>query len=551
MSDMKYLPVFLISVLLFLNAGFGCDSKEEGGGNLATNAAPSLSNYNNEIFRPQFHFSPPEQWMNDPNGLIYFEGEYHLFYQHNPDASFMGAIHWGHAVSDDLINWTYLPIALAPDDSLGLIYSGSAVVDHDNSSGLCPTDAPSCMIAVYTHSGGDDGTQKQSLAVADKTAREFTPYSGNPVLANPGIEHYRDPKVFWHEPTQNWIMVLAAGDRVKIYGSPDLLQWQHLSDFGPGQGAGSSIWECPDLFELPVANQPGETRWVMQVDMFSGAINGGSGDVDGERFFNENSTATVLWIDYGRDFYAAQSWANIPEQDGRTILLAWMDNWDYALTLPTEPWRGAMTVPRELTLENIERQGIRLLQNPIVELQQLRLGQIYRAQNQIISGEILLPESITGKTLELEAVFEPGNALEFGLLVRIGEDECTVIGYDVAGEQLFVDRTASGLSDFSSGFAGRHDAPLSVTEGRVIIRILLDWSSIEVFGNNGNVTITDLIFPDPESNGLGVYSSGGDATLVSLKVYSLETIWSSASTPIARGLSPLTLPAGRYPLSAR
>lgn len=443
----------------------------------------------------------------------------------------MGAMSWGHAVSDDLVHWSYLPVALAPDERLGVIYSGSAVVDEQNSSGLCPSDTPSCPIAVYTHHGGEDGTQKQSLAIGNATAREFTPYENNPVLANPGLDNFRDPKVFWHEPTQEWVMVLAAGDRVKIYGSPDLQQWRHLSDFGPGQGAGDGVWECPDLFELPVENMPGVKRWVLQVDVFSGAANGGSGgqyfigDFDGATFSNENNPATTLWLDYGRDFYAAQSWSNIPDDDGRTIILAWMSNWDYALMTPTDPWRGVMTVPRQLVLEDVAGVGIRLRQTPIEELQQLRLGKIYHAENKTLTGETILPSTAAGKTLEIEAVFEPGDAEEFGLLLRVGDDERTVVGYDVTHHQLFVDRSISGLVDFSGGFAGSHGAPLDPEEGRVTVRVLLDWSSLEVFGNDGRIAITDLIYPDQESEALGLYAVGGEATLVSINIHSLQSIW--------------------------
>ena len=337
-----------------------------------------------EEHRSQFHFSPPEKWMNDPNGMVYYEGEYQLFYQFYPDSTVWGPMHWGHAISNDLVHWDHQPIALYPD-SLGYIFSGSAVIDWENTSGLGDGKPP--MIAIFTHHDPEGAKndeidfQYQSIAYSNDRGRSWTMYSGNPVIPNPGIRDFRDPKVIWHEDSQQWVMIFAAYDHVQIWGSPNLLDWSHLSDWGHEYGVHDGVWECPDLFPLEV-EETGETKWVMLVSLNPGGPNGGSatmyfvGDFDGRSFnlddsmSDEVSDNQALWLDYGADNYAGVTWSDIPKEDGRRIFIGWMSNWNYAQVVPTEKWRSAMTIPRELTLHK-GNSGYRLYSVPVEELKKL------------------------------------------------------------------------------------------------------------------------------------------------------------------------------------
>ncbi|MCA9771207.1 MAG: glycoside hydrolase family 32 protein [Myxococcales bacterium] len=481
-----------------------------------------------ETWRPQFHFTPERNWMNDPNGLVYYQGEYHLFYQFEPDRPILLFMHWGHAVSRDLAHWEHLPIALRPTLADGLVFSGSAVVDRANTSGLCegadPAD-PSCLVAIFTHFGPPGLTQKQSVAVSQDRGRTWELYPGNPVLPNPGTPDFRDPKVFWHAPTARWIMVLAVGDHVEFYGSANLLDWTDLSAFGPA-GVTDGLWECPDLFELPVAGAPGETRWILQVDYNPGFLAGFSGgqyfvgDFDGATFTPEHTD--IRRVDGGADFYAAQSWSDAP--GGRRIWIAWMSDWRYALAVPTTPWRGAMTIPREVGLARRDGHTV-LVQQPAAELKALRHRRIASERNRRVEDRSSLLDGIQGDTLEIVAAIRPEGATRVGLRVRVGEGEATTIGYDVSAGRLYVDRRNAGTSAFNPAFAARHEALMPLRDGLLDLRVFVDWSSVEVFADGGAVVLTDLIFPSPESRGLELFSEGGAATVVSVEVHEVASIW--------------------------
>lgn len=490
--------------------------------------------YYSEPFRPQFHFSPELNWMNDPNGLVYHRGQYHMFYQHNPHGNSWGHMSWGHAVSRDLVHWEHLPIALHEQYGL-MIFSGSAVVDHGNTSGFGTTENPP-LVAIYT--GHGHGKQTQDIAYSLDDGRSWTRYHGNPVI-DLGLKDFRDPKVFWHEPSAAWIMVvaLAVDKKVSFYRSTDLKEWSHLSDFGPAGVAVKPNWECPDLFELPVEGEPGESRWVLEVDMGGGAIGGGSGGeyfighFDGTRFVAESTDSQ--WVDYGADFYAPVSWSDIPASDGRRIWIGWMNNWETS-QIPTSVWRGSMSVPRTLGLRRIGGQ-LRLVQQPVRELETLRNDSL-RMADQAISGATVVPLAEgQGQQVELIAEFELDQAERFGLRVRCGpsrssvpgggSEQQTVIGYDVERQQLYVDRTRSGEVGFHPSFPAVHVAPLSPHENRVRLHILVDASSVEVFGNRGEVVISDRIFPDPSSNRIELFADGGSARLVSLDAWPLDSIW--------------------------
>ncbi|NND62558.1 MAG: glycoside hydrolase family 32 protein, partial [Flavobacteriaceae bacterium] len=306
-----------------------------------------------EKFRPQFHFSPPEKWMNDPNGLVYHNGIYHLFYQFYPEDVVWGPMHWGHAVSEDLIHWEHKPIALYPDE-LGYIFSGSAVVDIENTSEFGTAENPP-LVAIYTYhlmegeKAGRNDFQTQGIAFSLDNGETWTKYEGNPVIGNTDIRDFRDPKVFWDEERSKWVMALVAGDHVKLYDSSNLKDWRLLSEFGKEVGAHGGVWECPDLFKLKVEESE-EEKWVLLVSINPGAPNGGSGtqyfvgDWDGTTF---SSNQSHEWIDLGRDNYAGVTFNNVPDDTRKFI--GWMSNWDYAQSTPTKGWRSAMTLPRDVT----------------------------------------------------------------------------------------------------------------------------------------------------------------------------------------------------------
>jgi fructan beta-fructosidase len=811
-----------------------------------------------ELFRPQFHYTPAQNWINDPNGLVFYKGEYHLFYQYNPSGSTWGNISWGHAVSRDLVHWEELGVAI-PQDDTEFVFSGSVVVDKDNTSGFgTPGNPP--LVAIYTSATKACCLQAQSLAYSTDSGRTWTKYEGNPVL-DIGSAEFRDPKVFWYAPEEKWVMavVLSVDRKVSFYSSENLKDWTHLSDFGPANAVGG-VWEVPDLFPLPVDGDPNNIKWVLVVNLNPGGIAGGSGaqyfigDFDGTTFRADNvlgpytppagdvyegfegptygawttagtafgsgpaqgslsgqgpvtgflgnglansfvggdasvgkltspyfeissqyinflvgggshahqpgtvegppppgtvfedfetgvydpgwtttgdfagttpaqgtlpdqqavsgyegqylvntfinhdlSVGTVVspeftitsnyinllvgggnhpypgdatnpptavnlvvngqvvrtatgqdnealnwvnwdvsalqgqpahieivdqntggwghinvdhimfadqpafprstetsvnllvdgnvvrstsgknsevldwaawnvadligqqaqiqivdnntggwghiladhfmfagapalsveqrssWLDYGKDYYAAVSWNNVPGD--KRIMIAWMNNWQYAGAIPTSPWRGAMTVPREISLETIGDR-VEVVQRPIKQLDKLRGGPSYHLNNDLIEeGTHELGSRASGKALDIVADFDLNTADRFGLKVRTGNGEETVIGYDVTTSEVYVDRTRSGNVGFSRDFPGVHRAPLPVSDGDVRLRILVDWSSVEVFAEDGERVITDQIFPAAASEGVSVFAEGGDVKLDSLAIRPMRSIW--------------------------
>ena len=483
--------------------------------------------------RPRIHFTPPAGWMNDPNGLLYFDGEYHLFYQYIPwnrwDATGVShPAHWGHAVSPDLLHWIHLPVAMEPD-GLGAIYSGSVVVDRDDSSGFF--GGRSGLVAIFTHHNAKPsphGPQVQSVAYSVDRGRTWTGYARNPVIANPGPADFRDPKVLWHPPTRRWVMVVTYnGDRVRFYVSENLKDWEYASEFGVDQGAHDALWECPDLFALPVEGEPRRTRWVLHLSTYHPTATSDHpgmqyfiGDFDGRTFRNDNPASLVLTPDYGRDNYAAVTWSGIPAADGRCLIIGWMSDWAYARGVPTDLWRGQMTLPRELRLER-RGEGIRLIQTPAAELERLRTGHTHREDTTIGPASTVWERGVSD-AMEIIATIDPGSATECGVRVHAGDDEQTTIGYDAGQALLFVDRTHSGRTDFSAAFPGRHGGPLTIGAGLITLHIFLDRSSVEVFGNAGETVVSSLIFPETGTTGLEWYALDGEARLTSLDIYHLQ-----------------------------
>lgn len=484
-----------------------------------------------ERHRPQFHFSPEEKWMNDPNGMVFFNDEYHLFYQCHPFGITWGPMHWGHAVSKDLVHWEQQPTALYPDDH-GEIFSGSAVVDWNNTSGFFD-DEPG-LVAIYTSADSypesDRPRQRQSLAFSNDNGRTWVKYEGNPVLSNVNITDYRDPKVFWNDDTNKWVMVLATGQSVTIYTSPNLKEWEFASEFGDKAGSHDGVWECPDLFKLPVDGDENQQKWVLLVSIGDNpAFKEGSrtqyfiGTFDGTTFINDHPDETVLWLDYGRDNYAGVSWSDIPKQDGRRIYIGWMSNWRYANQVPTKEWRSAMTLPRELSLVSSE-DGVRLIQKPVSEVSSLRKGtEVY--QNHTIESNNPLVFHLGSHLMEIAIEFENLNANSFGIAIQSSENEKTIIRYDVVKGLLVVDRTNSGENSFSESFPAIQEASLKLDNDKLNLQIFLDASSIEVFTNDGKVAFTSLIFPKGPYNQIGLFSNEGTTSVLSLNLTELESIW--------------------------
>jgi sucrose-6-phosphate hydrolase SacC (GH32 family) len=479
-------------------------------------------------FRLEYHFTPPRNWTNDPNGLVYYKGEYHLFYQYNPFGTKWGHMSWGHAVSPDLLHWRDLPVALQEEDGV-MVFSGSAVVDEHNSSGLCrnrDSSDRSCLVAIYT--GHTATRQTQNIASSNDRGRTWMKYKGNPVL-DLGLKDFRDPKVMWYAPQKKWVMTAALSDRQKLrfFESRDLIHWKALSDFGPA-GATGGAWECPDLFELPVTGTA-EKRWVLVVNINPGGVAGGSGTqyfigrFDGTRFTNENAASQQLWMDYGKDHYAAISYFGVP--DSRRVMTGWFSNWQYANDTPETDWRGAMNLPREISLVKTPS-GIRVRQQPVRELKSLRLpSAIQSGPVGVSAANSLLEKGTAGaKAVEMEIAFDPASAHRFGVAVFKGDHEQTLVGVDRDRSSVFVDRRNSGLVDFNKHFSCRSDGPIHIGE-IVTLHIFLDKSSVEVFANDGETTVSDRVYPKAASAGSTIFSDGGDVRVRSLKVWRLESVW--------------------------
>ena len=470
---------------------------------------------NTDKFRPVYHHTPLYGWMNDANGLVYKDGEYHLYYQYNPYGSKWGNMHWGHSVSKDLMHWEHLAPAIARD-TLGHIFSGSSIVDQENVAGY----GAGSILAYYT-SASDKNGQIQCLAYSKDNGRTFTKYEKNPVLRpSDGLKDFRDPKVFWHKESNKWIMVLAVGQEMQLYSSPNLKDWTYESSFGEGQGAHAGVWECPDLIELPVKGTELK-KWVLICNINPGGPFGGSatqyfvGAFDGKQFVNE-SPALTKWMDYGKDHYATVTWSNAPED--RKIALAWMSNWEYANNVPTLQYRSANSVPRDLVLYTKNGQTY-LSSTPSPEVLKLR-GKAQKKGSFKVdrSHEVnpVLPDP-TG-TYEIEIKFKNNGAdiMSFQLFNSKGEE--VEMRYNLLDNTFTMDRRNSGITDFSKTFATATSAPISAAK-EYTLRLLVDKSSIEAFDGNGEFVMTNLVFPEEPYNRISFHAKGGAFTVTSLTIY--------------------------------
>ena len=469
---------------------------------------------NREKFRPTYHFSPLYGWMNDPNGMVYKDGEYHLFYQYNPYGSKWGNMSWGHAISKDLVNWQHLPVAIAPD-ALGTIFSGSAVVDTDNTAGF----GAGAIIAIYTQ---NSDRQVQSIAYSTDNGRTFTCYENNPVLTSDARD-FRDPKVFWHKETRRWIMILAVGQEMQIFSSPNLKDWTYESSFGEGQGAHGGVWECPDLFELPVEGT-NEKKWVLLCNLNPGGPFGGSatqyfvGTFNGKEFVNESPSKTK-WMDWGKDHYATVTWSDAP--DNRRIAIAWMSNWQYANDVPTSQYRSPNSVPRDLGLFTVG--GETYLQSaPSPELQKLR--DISKKRSFRVNGTRTVKEMIPVNegAYEIELSIKNLHADVIGFRLYNDKGEEVDMQYDMKENRFSMDRCKSGDVGFNENFPALTWTAVESGKNELKLHLFVDKSSVEAFGDGGRFAMTNQVFPSEHYNHIDFYSKGGAYKVDSFIVYRLK-----------------------------
>jgi fructan beta-fructosidase len=470
-------------------------------------------------YRPIFHFSPPNNWTNDPNGLVYYNGEYHLFYQYNPFSDTWGHMSWGHAKSRDMMKWTHLPVAI-PEIKLGnnktaMIFSGTAVADKTNTSGFGTLQNKSPLVAIYTahiDSAGNGLRQYQSLAYS-LDGVHFTQYQNNPVL-DIGLKDFRDPKIFWYEPGKKWVMIVAKPLEfsVQFYSSQDLRSWTFLSEFSDSHGDKSKIWECPDFFELPVENQKGNSKWVItlsgghpQKSNFLG-MQYFIGDFDGTTF-RADRLNYPLYLDNGKVFYAGIIFNNFPPSDKRKIMIGWTNCWVYANDIPSSGYRGQMSVPRELHLYKSTMGEYRLRSFPAAEVNHYRAEALFSSPAIIVKGTYPL-KTVKGAALDISFIVAKGPADQAGIRILKNGKQQTVIYYDKEDNTLKLDRTASGKVDFHERFASVESVEIAENNREVEIRILVDRNIVEVFANRGKHVITDLVFPETEDVTAEFFSSG-------------------------------------------
>ena len=469
---------------------------------------------NREKYRPTYHFSPLYGWMNDPNGMVYKDGEYHLFYQYNPYGSKWGNMSWGHAISKDLANWEHRPVAIAPD-ALGTIFSGSAVVDHNNTAGF----GADAIVAIYTQSSD---RQVQSIAYSNDNGRTFTKYENNPVLVSEAPD-FRDPKVFWHNETQRWVMVLAVGQEMQFFTSSNLKDWEYQSSFGEGQGAHGGVWECPDLFELPVEGT-NETKWVLLCNLNPGGPFGGSatqyftGTFDGKKFVNESPSKTK-WMDWGKDHYATVTWSNAP--DNRRIAIAWMSNWLYANDVPTSQYRSPNSVPRDLSLFAVDGE-VYLQSAPSPEL--LKLRDASKKRSFRVNGKRTVKDMIAGNEgmYEIELTFKKQNADLIGFRLYNDKGEEVDMQYDMKEKKFSMDRRKSGEVAFNEHFPAVTWTAVEDGKEEMTLRLYVDKSSVEAFGDGGQFVMTNQVFPSEPYSHIEFYSKGGAYKVDSFVVYRLK-----------------------------
>ena len=492
---------------------------------LPNRALPQSASYD-QPYRPQVHFSPREHWTNDPNGLVFFHGEYHLFFQYNPFGDEWGHMSWGHAVSTDLLHWQELPVAI-PEGNGVMIFTGSIVIDHANSSGFCAAGTD-CLVAVYTgyreKTETQETRQNQNLAYSTDNGRTWTKYAHNPVL-DLQMADFRDPSVFWDDKGAHWVMVvsLPKEHKVSFYASPNLKDWTRLSDFGPAGDVGGD-WECPDLLRVPSSAGKGEAMWALKIGLNPGAPQGGSGEqyflgnFDGKSFIPSPEPGSHGLTNYGKDDYCAISFNGLPKRQQPT-LIGWMSNWQYAAKLPTSPWRGQMSIPRTLSLRR-DADGLALKQEPVIA--PLRVA---RTSKPFTSASGQGGELITQQApYELRLTFAPSPAEQtFGIRVFSDAEHSVDISFDRQKREFSMDRTRSGLT-VGLDFPARTTAPLVDSRPYDLI-VIVDRSSIEAFAQDGTIAMTNLIYPLSQKGRVERLSGSGKQVAVTGESWKLESIW--------------------------
>jgi len=490
---------------------------------LSVAAGGQTPGFYQENYRPQYHFTPPIHWMNDPNGLVMHKGNFHLFYQFNPFGNRWGHMSWGHAVSRDLVHWEHWPLAI-PEEKDTMIFSGSCVVDEYNTAEFAEKPGQAPMVAIYTaHIEGKN--QSQHLAYSLDEGRTWKKYNRNPVL-DLGRKDFRDPSVIWYAPQRKWVMTVAVPDehKVQFYASANLKDWKLLSSFGPA-GDTTGIWECPSLFQAPVRGDKGKKKWVL---MLSPApyMQYFVGEFDGEKFINENNPAQTQRPDYGPDYYAAIPFNGIPS-GFMPVSIGWVNNWNYANDIPTTPWKSAMSLPRELSLQKEGANWI-LLQEPSAAVGKLKRTSLYTAKQVEVNGQRNLPVQSQQCLILLQ--IEPGKGTVSGLRVAAEGDKYIEIGYDRDAGKLYLDRRNSGETDFNANFGKlfHYEVPLQPVNGKISLVVFLDKSIVEVFGNDGRVAMTAQAFPYAAQKGVRIFSENGKSIFRDLSVQAMPSVWLQA-----------------------
>ena len=475
-------------------------------------------------FRPTFHYTPPKNWVNDPNGLVYLDGEYHLFYQYNPFGNKWGHMSWGHAVSKDLVTWETLPVALPEypntDGTTTMVFSGCAVVDSLNTSGFFEEGFHKGLVAIYT-SHIEGKAQHQSVAYSSDKGRTWQLYEKNPVL-DLGMKDFRDPNVIWYPEHNAWIMTVVKPLEytVQFYESKDLKTWALLSEFGK-QGDMTKIWECPSLIKMPVEGKgKNQSKWVLMIS--SGHRQKGYlamqyfvGDFDGKQF-KPQKQEEILYVDEGKDFYAGIPFSNLPPKHKKPIMIGWVNDWEYANDIPTgDTWRGAFSVPREMSLR-MTPNGYRLYQRPISALQKVMSKKALVAKNTAISGVWKVP--FQGDSYDLQLAIQPQKSEGFTLRLLQNGEEATLLRYDVATQELSLDRTKSGLTDFHRRFSGIDRVNVPLRKGKLYVRVLVDKSIVEVFAQGGEKVMTNWVFPTKNAGEISIASEGSSVKVNSLSI---------------------------------
>lgn len=486
--------------------------------------ADTFDTANREKYRPVFHHTPLYGWMNDPNGMFYKDGEWHLYYQWNPYGSKWQNMTWGHSSSKDLVNWEHHPAAIE-GNGLGSVFSGSSVVDTENTAGF----GKNAIVSLYTSAGQ---SQMQSLAHSSDNGHTFEIYPGNPILTLES--EARDPNMFWDSANKCWVLSLAhALDREMLFfTSPDLKEWTLQSAFGKGVGAQEGVWECPDLFKLKVDGTD-EEKWVLVCNINPGGPFGGSatqyfiGDFDGKTFKGDTDATDTIptkWMDYGKDHYATVSWSDAP--DGRRTIIGWMSNWQYAAEVPTMQFRSANTLPREAGLFKASDGQIYMSSTPSPELAALRDKPSTKTGNISVgkkAREYALPAA-NGGVCEILIDIDSKKADSLDIVISNKGGERVVMKYKASDRTFSFDRRASGIVDFSQDFPAVTVAPTFNTDNRLSLRMFIDKSSMEVFGNGGKFVMTNLVFPTEPYSQISVAAFGGNARIENLKIYPIKEL---------------------------